>query len=116
SKRGWSSDVCSSDLTATEAQIDGYRVGGKTGTGEAAGDAGYDGYTTSFTGIVPLDDPQFVVSVAVHRPQGDWKSWQVTDTAADVMQYLLSKYSIPPSDSGSQHYDVFTEDPQERPW
>jgi len=102
--------------TATEAQIDGYRVGGKTGTGEAAGDAGYDGYTTSFTGIVPLDDPQFVVSVAVHRPQGDWKSWQVTDTAADVMQYLLSKYSIPPSDSGSQHYDVFTEDPQERPW
>jgi len=102
--------------TATQAQIDGYRVGGKTGTGQAAGDTGYDGYTTSFTGIVPLDDPQFVVSVAVHRPQGDWKSWQVTDTAADVMEYLLSKYSVPPSDSGSQHYDVFTEDPQERPW
>lgn len=102
--------------TATQAQIDGYRVGGKTGTGEAAGDTGYDGYTTSFTGIVPLDDPQFVVSVAVHRPQGDWKSWQVTDTAADVMEYLLSKYSVPPSDSGPQHYDVFTEDPQERPW
>ncbi|WP_235604901.1 peptidoglycan D,D-transpeptidase FtsI family protein [Enteractinococcus helveticum] len=102
--------------TAYAAQIDGYRVGGKTGTGEAAGTGGYDGYTTSFTGIVPLDDPQFVVSVAVHRPQGDWKTWQVTDTAADVMEYLLSKYSVPPSDTGPQHYDVFTEDPQERPW
>lgn len=102
--------------TAYAAKIDGYRVGGKTGTGEAAGAGGYDGYTTSFTGVVPLDDPQFVVSVAVHRPQGDWKTWQVTDTAADVMEYLLSKYSVPPSDTGSQHYDVFTEDPQERPW
>ncbi|TQL72845.1 cell division protein FtsI (penicillin-binding protein 3) [Enteractinococcus coprophilus] len=102
--------------TAYAAEIDGYRVGGKTGTGEAAGAGGYDGYTTSFTGVVPLDDPQFVVSVAVHRPQGDWKTWQVTDTAADVMEYLLSKYSVPPSDTGPQNYDVFTEDPQERPW
>ena len=102
--------------TAQAAKIDGYRVGGQTGTGQAAGASGYDGYTTSFTGIVPLDDPQFVVSVAVHRPQGDWESWQVTDTAADVMEYLLSKYSVPPSETGPQHYDVFTEDPQERPW
>lgn len=102
--------------TAQAAKIDGYRVGGKTGTGQAAGASGYDGYTTSFTGIVPLDDPQFVVSVAVHRPQGDWESWQVTDTAADVMEYLLSKYSVPPSETEPQHYDVFTEDPQERPW
>ena len=102
--------------TAQAAKIDGYRVGGKTGTGQAAGASGYDGHTTSFTGVVPLDDPQFVVSVAVHRPQGDWKTWQVTDTAADVMKYLLSKYSVPPSETGPQHYDVFTEDPQERPW
>lgn len=102
--------------TAGEAQIDGYRVGGKTGTGQAAGESGYDGYTTSFTGVVPLDDPRFVVSVAVHRPEGNWQSWQVTDTASDVMEYLLSKYSVPPSDTGPQHYDVFTEDPQERPW
>lgn len=102
--------------TAYNAQIDGYRVGGKTGTGQAAGAGGYDGHTTSFTGVVPLDDPQFVVSVAVHRPEGDWESWQVTDTAADVMEYLLSKYSVPLSDTGPQTYDVFTEDPQERPW
>src|SRR5699024_11081367 len=102
--------------TAGAAQIDGYRVGGKTASGQGAGASGYDGHTTSFTGIVPLDDPRFVVSVAVHRTQGNWESWQVTDTTADVMEYLLSKYSVPPSDSGPQNYDVFTEDPQERPW
>ncbi|MFC7402152.1 peptidoglycan D,D-transpeptidase FtsI family protein [Citricoccus sp. GCM10030269] len=102
--------------TAAPAKIPGYRVGGKTGTGEAAGIGGYDGYTTSFGGVAPLDDPQFVVAVSVHRPQGDWHSWQVEDTAAEVLSYLLTKYNVPPSDEKPQNYDVFTEDPQKRPW
>ncbi|MFB9070809.1 peptidoglycan D,D-transpeptidase FtsI family protein [Citricoccus parietis] len=102
--------------TAAPAQIPGYRVGGKTGTGEAAGVGGYDGYTTSFAGVAPLDDPQFVVAISVHRPQGDWKTWQVEDTAAEVLSYLLTKYNVPPSDQEPQNYDVFPEDPQKRPW
>jgi len=102
--------------TATPAQIPGYRVGGKTGTGEAAGVGGYNGYTTSFTGVAPLDDPRFVVAVAVHRPQGNWKTWEVEDTAADVLSYLLTQYNIPPTDAEPQNYDVFTDDPQKRPW
>lgn len=102
--------------TATPAKIPGYRVGGKTGTGEAAGIGGYNGYTTSFTGVAPLDDPRFVVAVSVHRPQGHWRGWQVEDTAAEVLSYLLAKYSVPPSDAAPQNYDVFTEDPQKRPW
>jgi cell division protein FtsI (penicillin-binding protein 3) len=102
--------------TATPAQIPGYRVGGKTGTGEAAGVGGYDGYTTSFAGVAPLDDPQFVVAISVHRPQGNWKTWQVEDTAAEMLSYLLTKYNVPPSDQEPQNYDVFTDDPQKRPW
>lgn len=102
--------------TAGPAQIPGYRVGGKTGTGEAAGVGGYNGYTTSFAGVAPLDDPQFVVAISVHRPQGDWKTWQVEDTAAEVLSYLLTKYNVPPSDQEPQNYDVFPEDPQKRPW
>jgi cell division protein FtsI (penicillin-binding protein 3) len=102
--------------TATPAQIPGYRVGGKTGTGEAAGVGGYDGYTTSFVGVAPLDDPQFIVAISVHRPQGNWKTWQVEDTAAEMLSYLLTKYNVPPSGQDPQNYDVFTEDPQKRPW
>lgn len=102
--------------TGFDAKIPGYRVGGKTGTGQAAGEGGYDGYTTSFTAVAPLDDPQFVVSVAVHRPEGEWETWHVTDTAGDVMQYALNKYNVPPSGDDPDYYDVFTEDPQERPW
>jgi cell division protein FtsI (penicillin-binding protein 3) len=102
--------------TAGPAKIPGYRVGGKTGTGEAAGVGGYNGYTTSFTGVAPLDDPRFVVAVSVHRPQGNWKNWEVEDTAAGVLSYLLNQYSVPPSDAEPQHYDVFTDEPQKRPW
>lgn len=102
--------------TGGGAKIPGYRVGGKTGTGQAAGASGYDGHTTSFTAVAPLDNPRFVVSVAVHRPQGFWRDWQVTDTAGQVMAYLLNKYNVPPSDAEPQNYDVFTDEPQKRPW
>lgn len=102
--------------TAQTGKVPGYRVGGKTGTGEAAGVGGYNGYTTSFAGVAPLDDPQFVVAISVHRPQGNWKNWQVEDTAAEMLTYLLTKYNVPPQDQEPQHYDVFPDEPQKRPW
>ncbi|MEV4901536.1 penicillin-binding protein 2 [Citricoccus sp. NPDC055426] len=102
--------------TAQTGKVPGYRVGGKTGTGEAAGVGGYNGYTTSFAGVAPLDDPQFVVAISVHRPQGNWKNWEVEDTAAEMLTYLLTKYNVPPQDQEPQHYDVFPDEPQKRPW
>ncbi len=102
--------------TAQTGKVPGYRVGGKTGTGEAAGVGGYDGYTTSFASTAPLGDPQFVIAVSVHRPQGNWKTWEVEDTAAEMMTYLLTKYNVPPTDREPQHYDVFADEPQKRPW
>ncbi|WBL18109.1 peptidoglycan D,D-transpeptidase FtsI family protein [Citricoccus sp. NR2] len=102
--------------TAQPAQIAGYRVGGKTGTGQAAGVGGYDGHTTSFTMVAPLDDPEYIVTVSVYRPQGNWRDWKVTDTASQVMSYVLNKYNVPPNDAESESYDAFTEDPQKRAW
>ena len=104
------------ESTGRGAKIPGYRVGGKTGTGEVAVNGVYDGYVTSFTGIAPLDDPEFVVSVIVFKPQGDWKDWTVTDTFAQVMGQTLNTYNVPPSGAKSKHYKVFTDDPQQRPW
>ncbi|GAB3188417.1 peptidoglycan D,D-transpeptidase FtsI family protein [Nesterenkonia suensis] len=103
--------------TATGAQIPGYRVGGKTGTGQAAGESGgFDGHTTSFIGVAPLDDPQYLVAVTVHRPQGEWRDWTVTDTFSDVMSYVLSTRNVPPSGEESESYDAFVGDDQDRPW
>jgi len=54
------------------AHIDGFRVGGKTGTSQVpVPGGGYaDGeYILSFIGAAPMDDPQLLIYVAVNRPQ-----------------------------------------------
>jgi cell division protein FtsI (penicillin-binding protein 3) len=59
--------------TATRARVDGYSVGGKTGTVHKVGAGGYldDQYVALFAGIAPVDDPRFVTVVVLDRPKGD---------------------------------------------
>jgi len=54
------------------AYIDGYRVGGKTGTAQIpSGNGGYlDGqYILSFIGAAPMNDPKIVVYVCLDQPK-----------------------------------------------
>jgi len=58
--------------TGRNAFIDGYRVGGKTGTAQKVGDNGayMDGnYILSFIGIAPMNDPELVVYLAIDNPK-----------------------------------------------
>ncbi len=58
--------------TGRPAFIDGYRVGGKTGTAQKVKDGKYmvGNYITSFIGFLPADDPQVVVYVAIDNAKG----------------------------------------------
>lgn len=58
--------------TGRNAYIDGYRVGGKTGTAQKASGGRYlsDEHIVSFIGFAPADDPKIVVYIAVDDPQG----------------------------------------------
>jgi len=59
--------------TGYRAYVDGYRVGGKTGTAQKVGPDGRylsNEYIVSFIGFAPADDPQVVVYLAVDHPQG----------------------------------------------
>ncbi|MFX3633143.1 MAG: stage V sporulation protein D [Candidatus Pristimantibacillus sp.] len=58
--------------TGRNAFIDGYRVGGKTGTAQKVVNGRYspNEHIVSFVGFAPADDPQIVVYVAVDNPQG----------------------------------------------
>ncbi|WP_096154730.1 MULTISPECIES: stage V sporulation protein D [Bacillus] len=58
--------------TGKNAFVDGYRVGGKTGTAQKAKDGRYleNNHIVSFIGFAPADDPQIVVYLAVDNPKG----------------------------------------------
>jgi cell division protein FtsI (penicillin-binding protein 3) len=58
--------------TASQAQVPGYRVGGKTGTAQKVVDGRYSQthYIGSFAGIVPMSNPRFIIAVMVDDPVG----------------------------------------------
>lgn len=58
--------------TGGKAFVEGYRVGGKTGTAQKAKDGRYleNNHIVSFIGFAPADDPKIVVYVAVDNPKG----------------------------------------------
>ncbi len=59
--------------TAKNAKIAGYSIGGKTGTAEKTGKKDESGQLitdkiVSFVGIAPMDDPEYIVLVALDTP------------------------------------------------
>lgn len=58
--------------TGKNAQVEGYRIAGKTGTAQVPGPGGYvEGkHVASFAGFAPLDDPRVAVLVVVAEPRG----------------------------------------------
>lgn len=55
------------DGTGNKASIEGYRIGGKTGTAEK-GNRDDDLYIVSFIGFAPVDDPQLITLVIIDEP------------------------------------------------
>ncbi|WP_298801501.1 penicillin-binding protein 2 [uncultured Pseudokineococcus sp.] len=92
--------------TGDNAAIPGYRVAGKTGTAEAPDDrGGYTGYTSSFIGYAPADDPQVVVAVIVQRPTNGFYGGQVAAPVfKDVMSYALTARGDLPSSEPARLY------------
>ncbi|WP_372663034.1 stage V sporulation protein D [Cohnella sp.] len=58
--------------TGGKAFLDGYRVGGKTGTAQKVVNGRYstNEHIVSFIGFAPADDPELIVYVAVDNPKG----------------------------------------------
>ncbi len=58
--------------TGRPAYIEGYRVGGKTGTAQKVQDGKYmtGNYIVSFVGFLPADNPEVIVYIAVDNAKG----------------------------------------------
>lgn len=88
--------------TGTAAAIAGYRVAGKTGTAQKPrqGAPGYSGYTASFVGFAPAEDPRLVVSVVLDDPTPFLAGQTAAVTFKEVMQLSLRRLAVAPG-SGS---------------
>ena len=58
-----------SEGTGKNAKVEGYRIGGKTGTSEDGVNTGK--YVTSFIGVAPIENPQMVMLVTLYNPTGE---------------------------------------------
>ncbi|MDT0603351.1 peptidoglycan D,D-transpeptidase FtsI family protein [Thalassotalea castellviae] len=60
------------DHPVEQAKVDGYRVGGKTGTAFKAMAGGYgNDYVGLFAGIAPISNPELAIVVVINEPGGD---------------------------------------------
>ncbi|MDI2126183.1 penicillin-binding protein 2 [Yinghuangia seranimata] len=101
--------VADDEGTGNKAQIPGYRVAGKTGTANRADPklGGYNGYTSSFIGFAPADNPQIVVSVTIQAPtNGKWGGTLCAPVFKDVMSFALETRKVPPTGTKSPEIPV----------
>lgn len=85
--------------TATGAAIEGYELGGKTGTAEKAENGGYseDKFIASFVGFAPAHDPKLLVAVMVDEPKGDIYGGTVAGPAFKaIADFALTNLRIAP--------------------
>jgi cell division protein FtsI (penicillin-binding protein 3) len=83
----------------TVAKVDGYRVGGKSGTAIKAFAGGYgNDYVGLFAGMAPISDPEIAVVVVIDDPGGDL--YHGGEVAAPVfsriMKGTLRLLNVPP--------------------
>ncbi len=76
------------------AQIDGYRVGGKTGTSNIEADD--NKIIASFVGVAPMDDPELIILYIVENPKTTiYGSTAAAPGGRDVLEQSLKYLNVP---------------------
>lgn len=80
------------------AFIEGYRIGGKTGTAQKVQDGKYlvNNYIMSFVGIVPSNDPEAVLYIAIDNPKNtaQLSSYTTTPVARKILLDIIDALKI----------------------
>ena len=77
-----------SEGTGKNARVQGYNIGGKTGTSEDGVNTGK--YVTSFIGVAPTDNPEICILVTLYNPTGE-SGHQGGTVAAPVAGKILNE-------------------------
>jgi len=99
--------------TAKKADVEGYYVGGKTGTSEKVVGGRYSKtkLLTSFTAILPADQPRYQLLIMLDEPQGSKETfgfatsgWNAAPTAGKVIARIAPllglepRFDLPPAE------------------
>ena len=81
--------------TAKTAKVDGYSMGGKTGTAQKAGRDGVN-YLVSFIGFAPVENPELVIYCVVDEPnvQEQWHSTFAQNITREILEEVLPYMNI----------------------
>lgn len=87
--------------TGPQAAIAGYQISGKTGTAQQI-DPGCSCYSNSrywitFAGILPADDPEYVIAIMLDAPQRGILGASAAPLFHDIASWLVNRDNIPPS-------------------
>lgn len=103
--------------TGRPAFVDGYRVGGKTGTAQKVGEDGRylaNDHVVSFIGFAPADDPEIVVLVAIDNPKDTVQFGGVV--AAPIVGTIigdsLNALDVKPRKEGLEKKYAYPEEPK----
>lgn len=92
--------VVGPDGTAPSARISGYRVAGKTGTAQRSDQSCggcYKGFTASFIGMAPANNPSIVVAVIIDNPRnGHYGGVLAGPVFKEVTNFALQKLKVMP--------------------
>ncbi|MER5865640.1 penicillin-binding protein 2 [Kitasatospora sp. NPDC002040] len=95
--------------TGAKAKIEGYRVAGKTGTANRVDPktGKYNGYTASFIGFAPADQPRVTVSCVIQDPKNGHFGGQLCGPVfKQVMEFTLKTLRVAPSGSEAPNLPV----------
>ncbi len=112
-KLRWLLWLTATEGTGTLAKVPGYLIGGKTGSADKASNGGYrgGGLLSSFVGVFPIDQPRYVVLVALDEPKGDDETYGMAEggwTAAPTVGRIISRIGpllgLPPVDPDAERW------------
>lgn len=107
-----------SDGTGSNAEVKGYYVGGKTGTANIVHNGKYDKNRriSSFFGIMPASNPEYMIYIVYNEPQGIKETfgysgggWTAAPTVGSVFERMTSLYGLEKLDQNSKEVQELTD-------
>jgi cell division protein FtsI (penicillin-binding protein 3) len=97
--RGVVQDAPGQTGTGKAAALSGYQIAGKTGTAQQidpnTGRYSNSQYWITFAGILPADNPRYVVGIMLDAPSGTQFSASAAPLFHDIASYLAQRYQVP---------------------